>query len=129
MAMAAGRHVIRTLASVTVAAVVCSVCHEARAAQDGGVSVQASPTVTAEPGVVRLLIRLDRDEANRALVVEVDSPDLFRSSVISLDGASAPAVHSLHFRSLPAGEYDVTVRVYRDDRSASTARSSFVVAG
>ena len=118
--------IVRTL----IAAAVATVPHSqspSTAAQGGNVSVQASPAVMTELGAVQLLIRLERDAANRALVVEVDSEDLFRSSLVSLDGAGSPAVHWLRFGSLPAGDYDVTVTVYRNDQSSSIARSEFIV--
>ena len=118
--------VTRTFAAAAVAAIAVSQPSPANA-QDGELSVQPSPAVMAEPGTVRLLIRLERDPANRALVVEIDSQDLFRSSLVSLDGAGAPAVHWLRFGSLPAGEYDVTVTLFRNDESSSTARSEFIV--
>jgi hypothetical protein len=118
--------IVRTLTAAAMAAVALSQPAKA-AAQDGNVSVQASPAVMAEPGAVQLLIRLERDAANRALVVEVDSQDLFRSSLVSLEGAASPAVHWLRFGSLPAGDYDVTVTLYRNDQSSSIARSEFIV--
>ena len=96
-------------------------------AQGGELSVQASPAVMTEPGAVELLVRLERDEANRTLVVEVDSQDLFRSSHVSLNGPAAPAVHWIRFESLPAGDYDVRVTLYRNDESVSVARSEFIV--
>ena len=117
---------LRVFAAAAIAAIVASQAGTINA-QEGDLSVQASPTVMAEPGSVRLLIRLERDAANRALMVEVDSLDLFRSSLVSLDGAAAPAVHWLRFGSLPAGEYEVTVTVYRNDESSSIARSEFLV--
>jgi hypothetical protein len=118
--------IVRTLTAAAIAAVALSQPAKA-AAQDGNVSVQVSPAVMTEPGVVQLLIRLERDAANRALVVEVDSQDLFRSSSVSLDGAASAAVHWLRFGSLPAGDYDVTVTLYRNDQSSSIARSEFIV--
>src|SRR5688572_32076234 len=99
------RRSVRMFAAAAVVAIALSQPTKA-SAQDGDLSVQASPAVMTEPGAVQLLIRLERDEANRALLVEVDSLDLFRSSLVSLDGAAAPAVHWLRFGSLPAGEYD-----------------------
>lgn len=118
--------IIRRFAAAAVAATTVWLPGQANA-QDDELSVLASPTVMAKPGSVRLLIRLERDEANRALVVEVNSQDLFRSSLVSLDGVAAPAVHWLRFGSLPAGDYDVTVTLYRNDESSSVARSEFIV--
>ena len=94
---------------------------------DGLLSVRASPSVSSEPGTVDLLIRLDRDDANRALTVEVDSPNLFRSSLIQLDGGDAAAVHSIHLTSLPAGRYEVRVTLRQRDGASTVARSGFIV--
>jgi hypothetical protein len=73
--------IVRTFTAAAIAAATLSESANA-AAQDGDVSVQASPAVMTEPGAVQLLIQLERDAANRALVVEVDSQDLFRSDVL-----------------------------------------------
>lgn len=114
-------------------AAVISLCGVASAGTDaedeGIVSVWAYPPVSSEPGWIELVIRFHRDDANRALLVEVDSLDLFRSSLISLDGDSAPAIHWLHFTSLPAGRYTVRVTLHRDGQSVSTATNAFIVDG
>lgn len=100
----------------------------ADAQTDDLLSVQASPSVSSAPATVDLLIRLDRDDANRALTVEVDSLNLFRSSLIQLDGENAAAVHRVHLTSLPAGHYEVRVTLrLRDEEPTETARSSFTV--
>src|SRR5687768_6484732 len=53
---------------------------------EGPVSVRVYPYVSPRPATVQLRIRLTPHRANRHLVVEVDSPSLFRSSLIRLDG-------------------------------------------
>jgi hypothetical protein len=92
-------------------------------------SVQASPYTSIEPARVRLLVRVERDKANRSMVIVVDSPRLFRSSLIPLNGDSAPSVHLVDLKSLPEGRYTVTVVLRRDDRTTTTATDSFQVVG
>jgi hypothetical protein len=97
---------------------------------DGGdevLTVRTSPELSPEPGLVRLLIRLEPNEANRSLVVELDSPAMFRSSLITLDGDAAPSTHWLEFGSLPAGKYGVVVTLERAGDTAVTATDSFLV--
>jgi hypothetical protein len=64
----------------------------------GAVSVCASPPFSIEPGFVDLLVRHVPQKGDRALVVEIESAAMFRSSLIPLDGADAPAVHSTRAR-------------------------------
>jgi hypothetical protein len=71
-------------------------------------------------------IRLTPHHANRRLIVEVDSPSQFHSSLIPLDG-NAPPVHWLTFESLPAGEYVVRALLYRTEEPMATAVDSFIV--
>jgi hypothetical protein len=98
------------------------------AAADDVLSVEASPPLSPAPGLVRLLVRVERDAANRSLVVEMNSLALFRSSLITLEGESAQAAHWLEFDSLPAGLYTVTVSLHRDDgEAAAIAEDTFTV--
>jgi hypothetical protein len=91
-------------------------------------SVQASPEFSHEPATV-MFVRLDPDDAHRSLLVEVESFNLFRSSLITLDGESAPAAHWIRLKSLPAGHYVVTVTLHRNDGRTATAADSFRVVG
>ena len=93
-----------------------------RAALGAGVAA-ARPA----PGVVRLLVRVEPDAANRSLIVEVNSFAMYRSSLITLDGASAQAAYWLEFNSLPAGLYSVTVALRRVDGETATAQDTFTV--
>jgi hypothetical protein len=90
-------------------------------------SLEASPPLSPEPGLIRLLVRVERDSANRNLIVEVNSQALFRSSLITLEGDSARVAHWLEFDSLPAGAYSVTAILYRSDGETITAADSFTV--
>ena len=54
---------------------------------------------------------VERDAGNRAIEVVAESDDVYRSSTTELDGDQAPRLTSVSFRRVPAGLYDVTVRV------------------
>ena len=69
------------------------------------------PTLTQAPATVRIEVLLEPDEKNRWLEIVVDSGDYYRSSMIELDGAGAVRFHSVQYRSMPAGTYDVHVTV------------------
>jgi hypothetical protein len=98
----------------------------ANAATDA-VSVLASPPLSPAPGLVRLVVRIERNASNRNLIVEVNSLALFRSSLIALEGESAPTAYLLEYDSLPAGLYTVTVTLHRDDADTTTAKDMFTV--
>ena len=59
------------------------------------------------PATVPITIAVEPGTANRALVVEADSDDFYRSSTIELDGENEKRLHLLEFKSLPAGDYVV----------------------
>ena len=72
-------------------------------------SLKVSPAICFAPAnlVVRATIQADR--ANRAVEVVAESTDFYRSSEIQLDGENAPRNNMFEFRSLPSGNYEVSV--------------------
>jgi hypothetical protein len=97
--------------------------------EDAGdsLALRVYPYVSPRPATVKLRIRLTPHHANRRMIVEVDSLSLFRSSLIPLDGKSAPSVHWLTFDSLPAGKYVVRALLFRTEEPVATAVDSFIV--
>jgi hypothetical protein len=98
--------------------------------EDAGdsVAVRVYPYVSPQPATVQLRIQLTPHQANRRLIVEVDSLSLFRSSLIPLDGKFAPSVHWLTLEALSAGEYVVKAVLYRtEELPVATAVDSFMV--
>ena len=71
------------------------------------VSIRVTPAVSYAPANLVIRATVERDDANRAMVVEAESPSFYRSSEISLDGARAPRVTMLQFRGMPGGDYEV----------------------
>ena len=65
----------------------------------------------AAPATVPVTIAVEPGARNRALVVEADSDDYYRSSLVELDGDKEKRLHLVEFKSLPAGEYTLRARV------------------
>ena len=83
----------------------------------------------AAPATVPMTIAVEPGEENRVLVVEVDSDSYFRSSGVELDGEKEKRLHSLEFRSLPAGEYTLRAEVRSKTGVLGTATGGLVVTG
>ena len=71
-------------------------------------SMAVSPAQSFAPTTLTVRLHVDADSGNRALEVVAESIAYYRSSVIPLDGASAPRTISFEMRNVPGGEYDVT---------------------
>ena len=70
------------------------------------------PAVALAPMAVRIDAVIEADDSNRLLRIVIDSGEYLRSSSIQLDGARAPRVHSVLYRSLPPGYYEVYVELW-----------------
>jgi hypothetical protein len=117
------------LAVVLVAATsVQSSIHSSGPAEDQ-LSLRVSPLVSFDPGFIEIGIRYTPDKRDRALVIEIDSEQLFRSSTIAVGGADAPGSRWLRFEGLPAGNYSVHVLLDRGDHVVTGGASSFRVVG
>ena len=88
--------------------------------------IDVYPRFTAAPAAVRVRAVVPPDDHNRSLQFVADAGGYYRSSLISLEGASAAAVTELTLKNLPAGEYAVTV-ILTDAEGHETSRSSEVV--
>jgi hypothetical protein len=83
----------------------------------------------AAPATVPITVAVEPGEKNRILVVEVDSEDYFRSSGVELDGDREKRLHSVEFKSLPAGEYTLRAEVRSKTEVLGTATGALVVTG
>ena len=83
----------------------------------------------AAPATVPITVAVEPGEKNRILVVEVDSDDYFRSSAVELDGDKEKRLHSVEFKSLPAGEYTLRAQVRSKTDVLGTATGGLVVTG
>ena len=97
------------------------------AAGDPALELRVHPRTCLSPCTIRVIIRAQPHESNRALVLELDSPAYFRSSEISLEGSNAALIHEREFESLPAGPYEVRVLLKRSSRDSLRDRSSVAV--
>ena len=96
---------------------------------DEAISITVRPSVTSYRGNAQLKVLVSRNEKNRTLVWEVDGPNYYRSSSITLDGAASPRSYFFMVKELPAGEFDVRATVKRNDSSTAMDRSSIKVVG
>ena len=69
----------------------------------------------SEPATVRLLIAVEPDQANRLLRIEADGDRLFRSSQVHLEGSSEKRLHTVEFKNLPAGSYELRAELLAAD--------------
>ena len=63
------------------------------------------------PAFVRMTVAVEPHEANRTLRVEMDGEYLFRSSDVTLAGATEKRFHEIQFRAVPAGHYRLQAAV------------------
>lgn len=96
---------------------------------DEAISITVRPAVTSYRGSAQLKVLVSRSDRNRVLIWEVDGPNYYRSSSISLDGAAAARSYFFIVKDLPAGEFDVRATVKRNDSSAAMDRSTIKVVG
>jgi hypothetical protein len=93
-------------------------------------TLRLTPRFVSAPGYLRSLIRVAPNDANRVLRVEIDSAGYYRSSDITLDGASAPMSHFVDWKEVPAGKYDLIVSVLGPSGDARVVRQlNFQVLG
>ena len=96
---------------------------------DEAISITVRPSVTSFRGNAMLRVLVSRNEKNRMLVWEVDGPNYYRSSSMTLDGAAAARSYFFMVKDLPGGDFDVRATVKRNDSSAAMDRSSIKVIG
>lgn len=96
---------------------------------DEAISITVRPAVTSFRGSAQLKVLVSRNDRNRMLVWEVDGPNFYRSSSITLNGASAARSYFFMVKDLPGGEFDVRATVKRNDSSAAMDRSTIKVVG
>jgi hypothetical protein len=80
-------------------------------------SARVWPAVALAPASVRIEVLLTSHQDNRMLRIVIDSGTYLRSSSISLEGDRAARFHSVIYRGLPAGYYDVQIELFDDKGS------------
>ena len=90
-------------------------------------SINVQPKFCREPCAVRMTIGVAPHEFDRELIVEADSGGFYRSSFIQLHGEDEQAVHTLMWKALPAGAYEIRVTLKRASGEAARAATDVTV--
>jgi hypothetical protein len=86
--------------------------------------IKVSPNVAFAPANLVVRTTVEANASNRAIAVEAESGQFYRSSERPLDGDKAPRTTTVEFRSLPSGTYQVTVTLYDGEgKTRALARS------
>ena len=75
-------------------------------------TIKVFPAVALAPATLLVRATVESNVENRAIEVVVDSPDFYRSSLIELEGESAPRTTVFELPNLPGGQYVVTTRLF-----------------
>ncbi|HMF60075.1 MAG TPA: hypothetical protein VK595_06880 [Vicinamibacterales bacterium] len=91
---------------------------------DQRLSMRVSPLMALAPATLVIDAVAERDPANRALQIQVESADYFRSSLVQLDGDQAPRTTTIRYENVPGGTYEVRVILLGSNgkERATTAR-------
>ncbi len=83
----------------------------------------------AEPATVQITVAVEPDQANRVLRVEADGDRLFRSTEVELSGVTDKRLHTVEFKNLPAGDYELRAEVLSQDKVRGMATQELTVTG
>lgn len=78
-------------------------------------ALKVSPAVAFAPANLIVRTTVEADSANRAMEIEAESVDFYRSSAVELDGENAPRTTQYEFRNLPPGRYSVKATLRGSD--------------
>ena len=90
-------------------------------------ALKVTPAIGMAPAYVVATITVEHDADNRQLEVAAESPDFYRSSVITLDGDRAPRTNQFTWRDMPGGEYTVVAVLYGNDGQRAIAQRSVLI--
>ena len=82
-----------------------------------------------EPATLQITIAVEPDAANRTLRIEADGDKLFRSTELKLEGESDKRIHTVEFKNLPAGSYELRAEVLSQDKVRGMATQELFVSG
>ena len=91
------------------AAVIAAATTPGRATQLVEISVRGH--YYSAPATVIVNVAVEPGDKNYKLVLEADSERFFRSSEIELSGVSDKRIHTMEFKNLPEGEYELRAEV------------------
>ena len=93
------------------------------------VEIRVNGHYFSEPATVMITVAIEPDQANRTLRVEADGDRMFRSTEVPLDGLSEKRLHSVEFKNLPAGQYELRAEVLSATKVRGTALQDLEVTG
>jgi hypothetical protein len=98
-------------------------------AKEQPLRLKVGPQLSFEPAAVRVIAYVRPDSNNRRLVVEADSGSHFTSSDWPVHGEQQPLATVVWLKNLPAGQYELRVRLEHGRGPDVVARGTFQVVG
>ena len=84
----------------------------------------------SEPATVQITVAVEPDAANRVLRVEADGDRMYRATEMTLQGETDKRLHSVEFKNLPAGAYELRAEVLStQDHVRGMATQELLVTG
>lgn len=77
----------------------------------GPIDVRVRPAFAQAPAEVIVMVFVEPAADPRELTVAAESPEYFRASTVSLDGAASSRSHRFAWHAFPPGVYEITARV------------------
>ena len=93
------------------------------------VEIRLRTAVWSAPATVPIIVAVEPGADNRALFIEADGEDYYRSSEVELDGEKEKRLHTIEFKSLPAGAYVLRAEVRSDTKVLGTSQQKLLVTG
>ena len=112
---------------LAVGAVTMLLATGAAAAKDPSMQITVGPSISFEPGNIRIISRVEPSAANRLLIIEIDSEAHYSSSEVPLEGEQSPRSRSIVLKNLPAGDYEVIATLRTEKGAAKVVREKFQV--
>ena len=93
------------------------------------IQVRVNGHYFSEPATVEIVVSIEPDKANRTLRIEADGDRMFRSTEVTLDGDAEKRLHTVEFKNLAAGSYELRAEVLSENRLRASATQDFQVMG
>lgn len=78
-------------------------------------TMRVSPQMATAPATLVVHVVAEQNAANRALQIQLDSADYYRSSLLRLDGDDAARTTRVEYNGVPGGTYEVRVTLLGAD--------------
>jgi hypothetical protein len=87
-------------------------------------TMRVAPVLALAPATLVIDAVAERDPANRALQIQVESAEYYRSSLVQLEGDQAARTTTIRYENVPGGTYEVRVVLLGSNgqQRAATAR-------